>query len=171
MNVLLIKDVDKLGKRGERVSVKPGYARNYLLPFQYAVLPTTSNEKRIAASRKAWLAEEAKIVSQAQALADLLKPAVVSIMEKASDEGRLYGSVNDKSIAARLGEMGFAKLDPRIVRLDQPIREVGDYDVRFHMHADVEVFVKVKVRADGFETWQPGQPLKRKAPGADAPTA
>jgi large subunit ribosomal protein L9 len=161
MEVLLIRNVDKLGKRGDTVSVKPGFARNYLLPSGVAVLPTTANVRRIEKSRKTWLAEEKKMVEAAQKWVDLLKPVVLTIMEKSSDEGRLYGSVNDKVIAAALVGQGF-QLDSKVVRLDAPIREIGNYEVRIHLHSDVEVFLPVKVRAEGFEEWEPGQPLKKK---------
>jgi large subunit ribosomal protein L9 len=161
MDILLIKDVDKVGKRGEQVSVKPGFARNFLLPSGAAVLPTTANLRRIERSRKVWLAEERKIVEAASKLAELLKPVSLAMLEKSSDEGRLYGSVNDKAIAAALAEKGF-KLDPKVVRLDAPIREIGNYEVRIHLHSDVEVFLPVRVRAEGFEDWEPGQPLRKK---------
>jgi len=161
MEVLLIRNVDKLGKRGDKVSVKPGFARNFLLPTGAAVLPTTANVRRIDKSRKVWLAEEKKMVEAAQKWVDLLKPVTLTLMERSSDEGRLYGSVNDKVIAAALAEKGF-QLDSKVVRLDAPIREVGNYDVRIHLHSDVEVFLPVRVRAEGFETWEPGQPLKKK---------
>jgi large subunit ribosomal protein L9 len=161
MDILLIRDVDKLGKRGDKVSVKPGFARNHLLPSGVAVLPTTANLRRIEKSRKVWLAEERKIVEAASKLAEMLKPVSLSLLEKSSDEGRLYGSVNDKTIAAALADKGF-QLDPRVVRLDAPIREIGNYDVRVHLHADVEVFVPVRVRAEGFEDWEPGQPMRKK---------
>src|SRR5215218_9970131 len=104
MELLLIRDVDKLGKRGDKITVKPGFARNHLLPSGVAVLPTAANLKRIEKNRKQWLAEERKLVDAASKLAELLKPVVLSIMEKSSDEGRLYGSVNDKAIAAALAE-------------------------------------------------------------------
>jgi large subunit ribosomal protein L9 len=165
MDVLLIRNVDKLGKRGDKVSVKPGFARNFLLPSGAAVLPTTANVRRIEKSRKTWLAEEKKMVEAAQKLAELLKPVELTLMERSSDEGRLYGSVNDKAIANALVAKGF-QLDHKVVRLDAPIREVGNYDVRIHLHSDVEVFLPVKVRAEGFETWEPGQPLKKKVPEA-----
>ena len=107
MDILLIQDVDKLGKRGDTVSVKPGFARNHLLPSGVAVLPTTANVRRIEKSRKTWLAEERKIVEQASKLAEMLKPVSLLIVEKSSDEGRLYGSVNEKVIAAALSAKGF----------------------------------------------------------------
>lgn len=161
MELLLICDVDKLGKRGDKVTVKPGFARNHLLPSGVAVLPTTANLRRIEKSRKTWLAEERKLVDAASKLGDLLKPISLLLVEKSSEEGRLYGSVNDKSVAAALAEKGF-DLDSKVVRLDAPIREIGNYEVRVHLHADVEVFVPLKVRAEGFEDWEPGQPLKKK---------
>ena len=161
MEILLVRDVDKLGKRGDKVSVKPGFARNFLLPSGVAVLPTEANVRRIERSRKVWLAEERKLVEQAQKLAELLKPVSLKVVEKSSDEGRLYGSVNDKVVAAALAEKGF-DLDAKVVRLDAPIREIGNYEVRMHLHSDVEVFIPLKVRAEGFEEWEPGQPLKKK---------
>jgi large subunit ribosomal protein L9 len=164
MDILLIRDVDKLGKRGDKVTVKPGFARNYLLPSGVAVLPTVANVRRIEQSRKTWLAEEKKMVEAAQKWVDVLKPVKLTIVEKSSDEGRLYGSVNDKVIAAALAEQGI-QLDSKVVRLDAPIREIGNYDVRIHLHADVEVFLPVRVRAEGFEDWEPGQPLKKKVEG------
>ena len=72
--------------------------------------------------------------------------------------------MNDKVVAAALAEQGF-ELDSKVVRLDAPIREIGNYEVRIHLHSDVEVFLPVKVRAEGFEDWEPGQPLKKKAEG------
>ena len=164
MDILLIRDVDKLGKRGDKVSVKPGFARNFLLPSGVAVLPTVANVRRIEQSRKTWLAEEKKMVEAAQRWVDVLKPVSLTIVEKSSDEGRLYGSVNDKVIAAALAEKGI-QLDSKVVRLDAPIREIGNYEVRIHLHSDVEVFLPVKVRAEGFEDWEPGQPLKKKVEG------
>jgi large subunit ribosomal protein L9 len=169
MDILLVSDVDKLGKRGDKVSVKPGFARNYLLPSGVAVLPTVANVRRIEKSRRAWLAEEKKIVEQARKLAEILKPVSLTIVEKSSDEGRLYGSVNDKVVAGALAKEGF-ELDSKVVRLDAPIREIGNYEVRIHLHSDVEVFIPLKVRAEGFEDWEPGQSLKKKVEGAgDAP--
>jgi large subunit ribosomal protein L9 len=160
MDVLLIRDVDKLGRRGDRVVVKAGYARNHLLPTGAAVLPTTANIRRIERSKKTWLAEERKMAEDAKKLADLLKPVVVTIVEKCSDEGRLYGSVSDKVIAAALAAKGFP-VETRVVRLDAPIREIGNYEVRIHLHAEVEVFLPLRVRPEGFESWEPGQPLRK----------
>lgn len=167
MDIILVRDVDKLGKRGLRVSVKPGFARNFLLPFKHAVLPTKENVLRVESQKKQWLAEDAKLVAAATELSGLLKDVVLTIVEKASDEGRLYGSVNDKLVAAKLGERGF-KIDARVVRLDAPIREIGNFDVRLHLHADVDVKLPVRVRAEGFEEWEPGQPLVKKTEATKA---
>jgi len=85
MEILLISDVDKLGKRGDQVDVKPGFARNFLLPSGVAVLPTVANLRRIEKSRKQWLAEERKMVEAARKLAELLKPVSLKVVEKSSD--------------------------------------------------------------------------------------
>ena len=75
--------------------------------------------------------------------------------------------MNDKVIAAALVEKGF-QLDSKVVRLDAPIREIGNYEVRIHLHSDVEVFLPVKVRAEGFEDWEPGQPLQEEGRRGEA---
>jgi len=164
MELILVRDVDKLGKRGNRVQVAPGFARNFLLPFGHAVLPTADNIRRTESQQKKWYAEDAKLVEAARGLAGMLKDVVLNILEKSSDEGRLYGSVSDKVIAGKLAEKGF-KLDPRMVRLDTPIREIGNYDVRLRFHADVEMKLPVRVRSEGFENWEPGQPLVKQLSG------
>jgi len=128
----------------------------------------------VARKRKAAATDLERFVG-AEGRADLVK----EVRQRIDAEGITYiyyqfpsvtGRIMGKGVPAQhwesIAEKGF-QLDSKVVRLDAPIREVGNYDVRIHLHSDVEVFLPVKVRAEGFETWEPGQPLKKKVGGGD----
>lgn len=155
IELLLIKDVDGLGKRGAAVKVKSGYARNHLLPLGFAVHATEDNKRQVDKKRVAWLAEEAQRLEELRELAAHLAKMDIKIVEKASETGHLFGSVTEKSIAEAVGAQGL-RLDPKAVRLDQHLKEVGDYEVLVRMHEEVEVTLPVKVRMEGREDWLPG---------------
>jgi len=126
------------------VKVKPGYARNYLLPRGLAVMVTKSNVAEIERARALALAEEQKRVASLQDLATKLAEASVTIEGRANAEGHLFGSVTNSNVAAALRDKGFAVEDKQ-VRLENPLKEIGVYDVLVHLHADVEAKVKVWV--------------------------
>ncbi len=156
MEVLLIKDVERLGKRGSHVTVKSGYARNHLLPLGYAVLANAENRRRIEKVRVKWLAEEAKLLDELRELAGHLAKLDLLIVEKASETGHLFGSVSEKTIAEAVREAGI-NLDPKVIRLEHHLKEVGNYEVPVQLHEEVQVTVPVRVRAEGREDWLPGQ--------------
>ena len=156
MEVLLIKDVERLGKRGTHVTVKTGYARNHLLPLGYAVLANSENRRRIEKDRVKWLAEEAKLLEELRELAGHLAKLDLLVVEKASETGHLYGSVSEKTIAEAIRDAGI-NLDPKVIRLEHHLKEVGDYEVPVQLHEEVQVTVPVRVRAEGREDWLPGQ--------------
>ena len=99
IELLLLEDVDNLGKRGEKVSVKAGFARNHLIPLRYAVHANEDNLKMVEKRRLAWLAEEAKLIEELQELASHIAKLDLTIVEKATDQGHLYGSVTAKDVA------------------------------------------------------------------------
>jgi len=156
MEVLLIKDVERLGKRGALVEVKRGYARNYLLPLGFAVPATEENKRQVEKRRALWLAEEARLLEEVRELAGRLAKVDLKIVEKASETGHLYGSVGEKAIAEALAAAGMP-LDPKVVKLEQPLKEVGDYEIQLKLHEEVTVTIPVRVRAEGREDWLPGQ--------------
>ena len=144
MELLLKQNVDHLGRIGDVVKVKSGYARNYLLPRGLAVMVTKSNLVAIEQARAAALAEEQKRIAAMKEMAGKLGEASVTIEGRANGEGHLFGSVTATNIAVALRDKGIVVEDKQ-VRLEQPIKQIGVYDVVVHLHATVEVTVKVWV--------------------------
>jgi len=144
MELLLNKTIEHLGRTGDVVDVKPGYARNYLLPHGLAVMVTKGNMHQVAAARAAALAEENARLAELKEMASKLGEVSVTIEGKANEDGHLFGSVGAHQIAASLREKG-VPVDDKQVRLLHPIKEIGVYDVVVHLHADVESSIKVWV--------------------------
>jgi large subunit ribosomal protein L9 len=144
VRVLLRRNVEKLGRIGEIVEVKPGYARNYLIPAGIGVPATKANIQRLDREKAILLAEEEKTRQTWQAYADTLKTTDLYIARQATEEGRLYGSVTPAIIAAAAQEEGIP-LEPKMVLIDEPMRELGSYEIRFRLHLDVETTGKVYI--------------------------
>ncbi len=172
LDLLLLKDVEHLGKRGERVNVKEGYARNHLIPLKYAVQTTADNLRMVEKRRVAWLAEEAKLIEELQELASHIAKLDIKIVAKATGEGHLYGSVTAKDVADAAAAQGVA-FAARCVRLDGDIKSVGDFEAPVRLHEQVNVTIPVRVRMEGNEDWLPGQDEAAEAPESaeDAPPA
>lgn len=144
MELLLKQNIEHLGRTGDLVEVKPGYARNFLLPRGMAVMVTKSNMAEVERARVAALAEEDARLASLKDMASKLGDVSVTIEGKANDEGHLFGSVQVSQIAASLREKG-VPVEDKQVRLITPIKEIGVYDVIVHLHADVESKIKVWV--------------------------
>ncbi|MBL9076935.1 MAG: 50S ribosomal protein L9 [Planctomycetes bacterium] len=144
MELLLKQNVEHLGRTGDVVAVKPGYARNYLLPRGLAVMVTKSNVAEIERVRALALLEEQNRVQGLKELAAKLAEASVTIEGKANAEGHLFGSVTGMHVAAALREKGI-HVDDRQVRLAQPLKEIGVFEVPIHLHTTIEATVKVWV--------------------------
>jgi large subunit ribosomal protein L9 len=144
VQLLLIQSVDHLGKQGDVVQVKRGYALNYLLPQGLATI-ATGHHKRMVEKHKARLQEieKARLASLRQ-LAELIAKQSVTIEANANDEGHLYGSVNANEIAAALKGTGF-HITTDQVRLEGVLKELGLYTVKIHLHAEIEAELKVWV--------------------------
>ena len=145
--VILREDVKSLGKAGEMVRVKPGFARNYLLPNGLAYEATEGNKKRIAAESKARAAKGAAERAEAEAQAAKLGGLAVTLTGKAGEEGKLFGSITAQDVADALAAQGHA-IDKRRVELDHPIKTLGDHTVSIRLHADVHAEVRVTVVAE-----------------------
>lgn len=148
MEVILLERVGKLGKLGDKVSVKPGYGRNYLIPYGKAVSATEQNLADFEARR----AELEKAEAEARATADTRAAALadkeVVIQAKAGDEGKLFGSVGTREVADAISALG-TEVEKREVRMpDGAIRQVGTFDIDVQLHSDVTVTVKVTVAAE-----------------------
>jgi large subunit ribosomal protein L9 len=148
MNIILLEKVQNLGKLGDRITVKNGYARNYLLPQGKAVLATQENvavfEERRAALEKA----EAETLAKAKARCDAINNQVITISAKAGEEGKLFGSVgtNDIVEAAKQAGMDVARHEIRLH--DGAFRNTGSYEVGVHLHPDVDAQLTVNVVAE-----------------------
>ena len=144
MELLLKQTIEHLGRTGDVVDVKQGYARNYLLPRGLAVMVTKGNMDLVARARVAALAQEEARLAELKDMASKLGEVSVTIEGKANEEGHLFGSVAAAQIAASLREKG-VPVEDKQVRLEHPIKEIGVYDVVVHLHADVESKIKVWV--------------------------
>lgn len=144
MELLLKKTIEKLGRSGEVVKVKPGYARNYLLPMGLALPVNKANLAVMERERSRIAAEEVARIQHMKDMATKLGQASVTIESRANEQKHLFGSVGPAQIAAALREKGFP-VEERAIRLENPIREIGVFDVVVHMHADATATIKVWV--------------------------
>ena len=146
IQVILQQDVDKVGKSGELVRVRPGFARNYLFPRQLAVPATTAAVRRIEHDKAVALAKAEKAKKESREVADKLGALRVKITQKAGDDGRLFGSVTAKDIEAAVKALGVT-IDRKRIQLAEPIKSVGSYDVSVKLVSDVAATLKVEVAA------------------------
>lgn len=144
MEVILREDVDKLGYRGQVVKVADGYARNYLLPKRLAVPATAANKKIIEQERLAHLRREAREKADAEQLAQMLAGVVVTIPRKAGEQDQLFGSVTTQDISDALAQQKFT-IDRRKIQLEDPIKQLGEYQVTLRLHREVSVPIGVHV--------------------------
>jgi large subunit ribosomal protein L9 len=147
IEVILREDIKTLGKAGEMVRVKPGYARNYLLPHGLAYEATEGNKKRIAAESKARGVRQQSERAGAEREAATLAGVQLRLVGKAGDEGKLFGSITAQDIAEELGRQGH-QVDRRRIELEHPIKTLGEHSVSVRLHADVHAEVRVSVVAE-----------------------
>ena len=145
MNVILLERVNNLGDLGDEVSVKPGFARNFLIPNSKAVQANKANRAYFE-ERRADLEKAAnEKLSEAQSRAEKLAETLVTIMVKSGEEGRLYGSVGTQDIADALVRDGNAVERSEVRMPEGAIRSLGEYDIALQLHSDVTVQIKVAV--------------------------
>ncbi len=147
VEVILRKDVADLGRAGEMVNVRPGYARNYLVPQGIALVATEGNRRRFEEERRQIEQSAEREREAAQELAGELEGRALSFVRRASESGRLFGSVTAADIADELEKDGVA-VDRRAIRLDDPIKDLGEHGVPVRVHVDVEPTLKVSVVAE-----------------------
>ncbi len=146
VEVILRTDVEDLGRAGELVDVKPGYARNYLIPRGLAHPATEGYRRRYEEEQRQSTRAAGRQMEWAEELAKELEGRSLTFSVRAGDEGRLFGSVTSADIAEALAREGL-DLDRRTIELDEPIKELGVYRVQIHLHADVHPEVRVWVVA------------------------
>jgi large subunit ribosomal protein L9 len=148
MQVILLEKILNLGGIGDKVKVKPGFARNFLLPQRKAVMATESNVAKFEKQRAELEKKAKEALMLAEARAESLQKLVISITVKATEEGRIFGSVNTRDVVEAIKNAG-GQIDKKEVILPKgPIHEVGDHEVRLQLHTDVSLPMIIKVVAE-----------------------
>ena len=144
MQIILLERVEKLGQIGDVVTVKPGYARNFLLPRGKALRANKANLEKFEAEKADLVAQNDKARGEAMKVAEKMEGTAVSIVRAASEMGQLFGSVNARDISAALVEAGH-EIDRRQVVMDKAIKTLGLFDMRVKLHAEVTVDVTINI--------------------------
>ena len=148
MELILLQKVVNLGNLGDKVTVKPGYGRNYLVPQGKAVPATAANLAEFEAKRAEYEAKAKALLDEAQARLAKLEGPSVTVKANASTEGKLYGSVGPRDIAEAFTAAGLPLEKSEVIMGEGPIRHVGEFEVQVALHADVETTVKVVVEPE-----------------------
>ena len=148
MEIILQEDVEKLGNRGQVVTVKDGYARNYLLPRKLAIAANPSNIKRLEKMRAAFAKKEATERESAQQQAAQLATVKLALSRKAGENDQLFGSVTSGDIADALKAQGY-EIDKRKIQLTDAIKTVGEFSVTLKLYRDVTATVQLVVSREG----------------------
>jgi len=148
MKVILNDFIEHLGERGDSVSVKAGYANNYLVPKGLAYPDTPGNRKRFEQEQPKWEEADLQRRSAAEKLASSLDGTKLAFERRAGEKDVLFGSVTASDVATALAELGF-DLDRRKIMLDHPIKELGAYEVTIHIHRGIDVAIPVRVVRPG----------------------
>jgi len=147
VNVILLESVYKLGNPGDLVKVRPGYGRNYLIPEGLAVPATRANQAQLEAMLELRARQLSELKEDAERLKELLGDASVTIAVRAGD-GRIYGSVSNRDIATLLEEQHEVQVDRRKIELNEPIKTLGEFQVPYRPHPDVEITLNIEVVAE-----------------------
>lgn len=147
MEIILLEDVAHLGNIGELVSVKPGYARNYLLPRKLAVLASTKNKAKLAHEQRVVSYRLTKAKAESHAMAKQLDGLTLTFARRVGDQDKLFGSVTSHDIADALVEKKF-NVERRRIHLAEPIKALGEFKVQVKLRADVNATLNVEVVAE-----------------------
>ena len=147
MKVIFLEPMENLGDVGAVVNVKPGYARNYLLPRGLAALASESNLKTLEAKIRAQAKKAAERKAEAERLKEILEPLTLELKVKAG-ETKIYGSVTSREIASALEAQHQIKIDPKRLLLERPNKDLGEYTLVYKPHPEVPMNLKVVVVAD-----------------------
>ncbi len=145
MEVILKKDVEKLGYKDELVSVKPGFARNYLIPNGMAIAATPSEKKVLEENMKQRAHKEAKIKEEAEKVAEALAEQTIKIGAKVGEKGKIFGSVNTIQLADAIEAAGHKIDRKRISIKNEPIKQIGMYEAEIVLHKDIVQTIKFEV--------------------------
>ena len=148
MEVILLRDIDKVGGKHEVVSVKDGYGRNYLIPQKLAIIANTTNRKRLADLVRQEDTRQAKMVGHYQEIAEKLKDQKLKIGAKAGTSGKIFGSVTNVQIIAALKDQYDVEVERRKVELPEEVKNIGEYKAILNLHKEVTVEMDFEVVAE-----------------------
>ncbi len=148
MEIILLEKVRNLGAIGDKVNVKSGYGRNYLVPQGKAVYATNANIAEFEKRREELLKKEAAVLAEAKKRAATLETLALSIIALAAEDGKLYGSIGPREIAKAFDDLGHHVDKSEIDLLNGPIREVGEHELSLQIHSEVELKIKLVVTAE-----------------------
>lgn len=146
MEIILIQDVANLGYKNDIVKVRDGYGRNYLLPNKLAIIANESNRKQLAENLKQQAHKLAKLLADAQALAEKLASIVITVPVKANEDGKIFGTVTTQQIADALKAQEI-EVDKKVITVE-PIKQVGEYEATARLHREVKAAIKINVVAE-----------------------
>jgi len=144
MKIILVKDMDDLGIEGDMVEVSDGYARNYLIPKGFALPATAQNIKMMEMKKRKIETNKIKKKEEALKLKELIEKVTLTIRQRAGEGEKLYGSVTSMNISKALEAEGI-KIDKKKIVLQQPIKQLGSYDVPIRLHPEVQAMIKIDV--------------------------
>ncbi|MGA9421153.1 MAG: 50S ribosomal protein L9 [Rhodanobacteraceae bacterium] len=148
MELILLQKIRNLGNLGDKVNVKPGYGRNYLVPQGKALPASAANVAEFESRRAEYEARASQQLAGANARSAQFENATTTLRANASPEGKLFGSVAARDIAEAFTTAGSALDKSEVIMPEGPIRHTGEYEIELHLHADVNVKVKVIVEAE-----------------------
>ncbi|MCQ2347506.1 MAG: 50S ribosomal protein L9 [Paludibacteraceae bacterium] len=146
MEVILIQDVANLGYKNDVVKVKEGYGRNYLIPNKYAVIANEGNMKQLQENMKQQAHKMAKLLADAQALAEKIAATTITIAVKANEDGKIFGTVTTAQIAEALENAGMA-VDKKVITVEA-VKELGEHVAYARLHREVKAEIKLNVVAE-----------------------
>ena len=176
VQVILLERIERLGQMGDVVNVKPGFARNFLLPQKKALRATKQNLEVFETRKAQLVADNLQRKDEAAKVAEKMAGLTVSMVRQAGESGQLYGSVNARDIADAVGEAGFTIARAQVI-IDRPIKTIGIHSVRVSLHPEITISVGVSVAPsqDEADAQLRGDaaaaPPAEGAPPPDAPTA
>jgi len=146
MNIILTENIDGLGTIGDIVKVKPGYARNFLLPRGFAVLADNRNVKELEHQKRQLERKLQRITQAAEVLKGRIEAVTLAVSHKAGEEGKLYGAVTGMELETQLAEKGI-EIDRKRIQLAEPIKSVGEFEIPVKLDAGVTATIKLVVSA------------------------
>ncbi len=142
MKVILTKDITNIGKKGEVKKIADGYGRNFLIPKKMAVLATQLEIAKAEEQQKIEAQKSEEELQCFQEMASQLDGLEIEIAEKAGEDNKFFGAINVSKIASKLKNLGF-EVDKKCVKLEEPIKELGEYEVRLELPHNLEAFIKI----------------------------